>query len=221
MKKQIVYYVIIALGVLSVGWCWHSQIPPKEIVKNDFLVVNTKPKNIVATTTLQKITNTILQKEISLENASTCRNEEYGYEFKYPHGWNIYEIIPNEEESAMKKRFVCVGEQIVISEKETDKSKGGFYPPAIIINIVEWNDSLQKYIKNLNSKESRGNEFKITEEKTVSVNAKIAWYTKEQGNSSGVFFFYKNRILSLSVDDNTQRMDSGFLEKVVSTLKLF
>ena len=90
MKNKIILKLIIILGIVVGGFYLISRTDNQDID-----TINT---NEVATTTESVLLDT--------SDWETCRNEEYGYEFKYPRGWYMY----NSEESYSKESPIIVRE---------------------------------------------------------------------------------------------------------------
>lgn len=91
------------------------------------------PTNVPAATTTTRVATTtdifdmepiIPEAKVSTEGWKTCRNEEYGYEFKFPGEWKIYGEDALSEPNALGKRaFVreseeCNGASVFLSAFE-------------------------------------------------------------------------------------------------------
>lgn len=76
----------------------------------------------------------------AIANWSVCRNEKYGYEFKYPKGWHLYESLAGEG-SVIEIPSCNIDARIVLSKQPS--VRGGFYPPDIMI-LAETSDMWSK-----------------------------------------------------------------------------
>lgn len=113
--------------------------------------------------------------DVSTADWSTCRNEKYGYEFKYPNGWYVYGIITGSHDEYPELTDVCKTPHIVISQYPT--MNGGFMPPYLHINVttVDVWESLKETSEKF-----------ITKERMVG--AEKVRYFIQAGFSSAVFF---------------------------------
>lgn len=133
----------------------------------------------------------------AIANWSVCRNEKYGYEFKYPNGWYVYEHIFNNSEIGgyLKKTTVCEGSSVTLSQHPS--IRGGFIPVTITVfvqNIEEWERLLIRK-KELNTK--TGIKFTVKEE-TVS-GQKIVYYHGIRDTQATLF--RDGKAFNLGVDD--------------------
>ncbi len=107
MKNKTILNLIIILGIILGGFYLSSKIDTQN---NDI--------NGTTTTTEQILLDT--------SDWLICRNEEYGYEFKYPKNWYLY----NSEESYNKNTPMmdkegtkCVGSYLFVSSKKIGDSR--------------------------------------------------------------------------------------------------
>ena len=71
----------------------------------------------------------------------TCRNEKYGYEFKYPKGWYVYSDMPDKAQPELVNS--CAGTNIIILRKpfgEVDNPKIG-----LRVLTQDWTKSVEEY----------------------------------------------------------------------------
>jgi hypothetical protein len=127
MKKENIALVVFLAFILGAGVYFYS-LPPK-MPKN---VAGTNPgvEQEVVTPTPHGVPPSIPQAKVSTEGWKTCRNEEYGYEFKYPAEWYLYnnkESFGTDSPGFYKLAIKCVGELVAVSNKTVkefhDKNK--------------------------------------------------------------------------------------------------
>jgi len=106
MKKQIIYYIIITLGVLSAGWYWYApndqDITQKQIDIINRPIAHHQPiKNSAQQTATTTIVTPTLSSfsdiQVDMSDWQIYKSEKYGYEFKYPKGWRVLENTINSD----------------------------------------------------------------------------------------------------------------------------
>ncbi len=175
-----------------------------------------KDKTSLLDKDVSKEFETIDVSEEAIANWDTCRNEEYGYEFKYPSGWYMYKVFIGTESGYHKKISTCGGSFITLSQKTIISP--GQTPPTIGVRFLtnRWTGSLQEYLQTqtFNNKLNpiiNWEEYNIDEAKIIQYNSQ---YSLER-----ILFSYKGNIFNLSVDTQDRENQSEFLNAVISTLK--
>ena len=115
MQKQHLAIIILFVFTLLLGVA--SFLLPKE-------VVSPTPEHIQPTTQTTTDINTmepiVPEAKVSTEGWKTCRNEEYGWEVKYPGEWYVYGKGSHGDEIYTDYMYEtpCVGDNVVIAEWE-------------------------------------------------------------------------------------------------------
>jgi hypothetical protein len=90
MKKENIALIIFLVFIIGAGVYFYSlETAPQNVAETNPVVVSPEPQKVVATTSAD-MTAVAPQVKVSTEGWKTCRNEEYGYEFKYPAEWYQY-----------------------------------------------------------------------------------------------------------------------------------
>ncbi len=197
MKNKIIITIIIILGIVLVAFSLFSM--------SDNQINGT---NETATTTESALLDT--------SGWQTCRNEEYGYEFKYPKDWYIYErmigIEVEVESSSVTEIDSCQGKLLVLSQKLS--VRGGWYPPTISVSVFDdnWGNSLEEYLQKFDTEIFP---VVVTKEETVG-GVKIIKYTRQ--SSPHAILLYKKRVIGVTITTEDKKQNE-FLNKVLSTFK--
>jgi hypothetical protein len=164
-------------------------------------------------------TDTTTTTETTLLDTSdweTCRNEEYGYEFKYPKDWYIYERIVSAEaeveSSFITEKHSCQGKLIILSQNQT--VRGGWSSPTINTSVFDdnWDDSLEEYLQKFDTEI-----FPVfITKKEIFNGIKIIKYNRQR--SLHAILLHKKTIIDLTVTTKDDSQDE-FLNKVLSTFK--
>ncbi|MDD2935099.1 MAG: hypothetical protein PHX25_01350 [Candidatus Pacebacteria bacterium] len=198
MKNKLILISIIVLGIILGGFYLISKTGNQSDDVNN--------TNEIATTTEQTLLDT--------SDWETCRNDEYGYEFKYPKDWYIYERMVGTqvevESSSVTEIDSCQGKLLVLSQKLS--VRGGWYPPTINISIVDF-DSPETFLKYINTEIIP---VKILEKYTKN-NIEITRYER-QGRQQAVLN-YDNKMINLQIDTREYYEENDFINSVLSTFK--
>jgi len=179
--------------------------------------VPNQTKNLAATTTkippLREEKVSVALSGETVANWETCKNEEYGYEFKYPNKWYLYRYVveENQETHPIIEVSSCQGKFMVISEKPT--IKGGWFPTNIHIQIIDNFDSPEEYLESINTKL-----FPITTTQNYSHN-KIKILQYERQNLQQAVFFYNKKMVNIRIDMRNIENQNEFFNTIVSTFK--
>lgn len=164
-------------------------------------------------------TNDVIINEGLAKDWETCRNEEYGYEFKYPKEWHLYQLVQSEElPSGIIKISSCQGRHIIISQHLSER--GGFMPPNVKVGILtqEWNKSLEEYLQSIDS------EFSPVEiiESSVVDGINIVQYTKtrflDEGFSRAVLL-HEGNVIGVTFDFRNFENQVTFLSTILRSFK--
>lgn len=136
-------------------------------------------------TTSPSFIETIDLSKNAIANWSMCRNEKYGYEFKYPKGWYIYEHVFDNSEMGgyLKETTICEGPNMTLSQHPT--IKGGFIPISISVVIQDINEWENWLTQKTDSATRIGVKFAIKE---GLINGEKVKYYNEIGSSYATFF---------------------------------
>jgi len=200
MKNTTILNLIIILGIVLSGFYLISKSNNQSDDVNN-------TNEIAITTEL-----------ISLDTSDwqTCRNEEYGYEFKYPKDWYIYErMVGTEvevESSYVTEIDSCQGKLIVLSQEPS--VRGGWYPPTISVSVFDdnWENSLEEYLQKFDTEILP---VVVTKNETVD-GIKIIKYTRQR--SPYAILLYKKRVIGMTVTTEDKKQNE-FLNKVLSAFK--
>lgn len=102
-----------------------------------------------ATTTTSLQTDGVDLSPDAIAEWTTCQNEKYGYEFKYPNGWHIYKYTSEGEMRYVTEVDTCdiADGTIVVSEAP---SKGSGIPSRINLDI-ETSDAWLQWVRQFSS----------------------------------------------------------------------
>ena len=145
----------------------------------------------------------------------TCRNEEYGYEFKYPKGWYMYKVSVKYEVLDYLKISTCEGQFITISPEENLTTLYFQDHPSGIevrMHTNNENNSLKEYLRRFHT-DNRSQRLTILKEESVN-KAKIIWY--DFYGFTEVMFSHKDNLFNIRVRPRNQ---PDFLNAILSTLK--
>ncbi len=144
-----------------------------------------------------------------------CRNEEYGYEFKYPKGWYMYEVFVKYEVLEYKKTSVCKGQFVTLSPEENLTTLYFQDHPSGIevrMHFNNENSSPKEYLREFYT-DNLSQRLTILKEKSIN-EAKIIWY--DFYGFTEVMFSNKGNIFNLRVIPLDQ---PDFLDAILSTFK--
>ena len=127
-KKKQGIYLILAGAVVLVGVLVFVFGMPGTAPGDTPTATSTEP--VATTTNIFDMEPIVPEAKVSTEGWKTCRNEEYGYEFKFPAEWKIYgeDALSNPDPSG-KRYFVreseeCNGSQTVVTLDDVTKGYG-------------------------------------------------------------------------------------------------
>ncbi|MDD2935264.1 MAG: hypothetical protein PHX25_02200 [Candidatus Pacebacteria bacterium] len=194
MKNKTILNLIIILGIILGGFYLISKTSNQS---ND--VNNT---NEIATTTESTLSDT--------SDWETCRNEEYGYEFKYPNGWRMYETRFENNELVFKDTKKCMSNYVIIDNTDPKKNTPSpFFSIRIlskdelensnyanITSVYEYQEIRDSYLQNPSSKISA--EITIDNEKTLL-------FYGEPETSEGLSYKQLEEIRSLTPEMRIER----------------
>ena len=155
-KKQLIISSLALVLTLGLFGCAKKPVPliNSNVDQNQNANANTN----TATTTAATSTA-----EIDTSNWKTYRNEEYGFEFKYPGDWNLFvnEDSGNSWTSYKIKPLVLVEIKNVKKDKEISCTLGGpvLPPEGMSIKLLvekTIDDSFNKIIQNCDSRSETG-----------------------------------------------------------------
>ncbi|MBU1557566.1 hypothetical protein KKC45_01235 [Patescibacteria group bacterium] len=129
MKNKIILSSIVILGIILSGFYLSSKTKNQSVDTGE-----------TATITEQTLLDT--------SDWETCRNEEYGYEFKYPKNWYMYQFISGSESGVAKDISTCRGDRVVISKNPSVRN--GWYPPTISVLNTNYS-SPEEYLNNIST----------------------------------------------------------------------
>jgi len=141
-------------------------------------------------------TETATTTEITLLDTSdweTCRNEGYGYEFKYPNGWRMYETQSENNELVFKDTKKCTSNYVIIDDADLKKTTPSPFLSirilskdelensnyANITSVYDYQEIRDSYLQNPSSKISA---------ETIIDNEKVLLFYGEPETSEGLSY---------------------------------
>jgi len=212
MKNKNILIVIIVVGtfITTALLFWQKEKPvqkPNEATSEQNISIPEESE------TVKPVSSEIDLSAEAIEDWATCRNEEYGYEFKYPSGWYIYKTIISTEESYPVKTDSCQAQFITLSPNLPVRN--GFYTPTIqnyVLNSA-WTSSLEEYLQTLNTEL-----YPVTVIRSDTVDGvKIIQYVRQDFPQA--ILLHEGNIFNLSTQTKNKGGQTNLLNAVISTLK--
>ncbi len=161
----------------------------------------------------QKTEETISIEDWKDENLLTCRSEKYGYEFKYPKNWYMYNQEPESRQNRQYIATTTLCESIIIQISDaplhygltSDKKKN---MQKIIIDVRDQGRLLKTIDKGVTSREEyfQRNQ-KILQTRTSVKNGTISeekvLYSKRTDDTSEAWIFHKNILYAIQFSQKT------------------
>lgn len=157
---------------------------------------------------------------------SVCRNEKYGYEFKYPKGWYVYKYTADGETGYTEEVPTCVDQGTTILSKKPSV-RSGFYPPSVRI-LIEDVDTWKNWLQQNTELNTRMNvPYSITNGELVG--NKPTYYTRVGIIDAAIFHDEKAIIFTVTGDTggkilsntdlSTNTPERELLDAILSTFR--
>ena len=151
-KKQGIYLILAGAAVL-VGVLVFVFGMPDTVPGDTPTATTTEP--VATTTDTFDMEPIVPEAKVSTEGWKTCRNEEYGYEFKFPAEWHIYgEDALSEPDLLGKRAYVreseeCSGLHVVVASYDVTLSYGSEpSAPSVSVHVRDIVAEREKWNKN-------------------------------------------------------------------------
>lgn len=210
-KKKILLswaaFLLLAVGVL---WCYSSRNQESKMIPLPEGGKVVEPSLGGSTPQPLPVKPLDLSPE-AIANWSVCRNEKYGYEFKYPRGWYIYDTSQAYETGMpMSSRvFECNSSSLMIHQQLLIGQR--FDPPSLWSAVVS--KETWKLLTTPSPNHTESDLKKVVFKKSILNGEEIEYYT--DADNFRVAFPHKDKFLVFSESLGQK----GFLEAVLSTFR--
>lgn len=186
-KKVIILISVLVLVILAGCFFWFVNNQERE---SDKVAINQKDnqENVIARDDKQDQKESDIE-EIDTSNWQTYRNDEYGFEFKYPREWNKKENVSHINTKDGEYHVA------VVSPERADDAMSAFYDEDVVIRSFDSIETKKKYtndkkIENINNLDDYVHaDFSITDfgclYKTVELKNVKKVYLIEVGGNYG------------------------------------
>lgn len=234
MKKENIALGIFLAFIVGAGvYFYSSQTVPQN-------VAGTKP---VVQREQQKVAETpseiIPQAKVSTEGWKTCRNEEYGYEFKYPGEWYVYNMVDTSAPDSYNFKYadekceasiIFFGIDVLHSRGGIDSTAKERYDFSIELSnskrtVDDWFNNSVKGVKtrmepNTPQHPKINRIYLVDGERALLIDNQ--WYPKIAHYQNIIIFYNKNKTWSMHISNNNAgkfpfRTDT--IETILSTFK--